>query len=56
MVLISMDWYFDGLVQEKHNSIANTLELCISYTNPSIRSLDSGKFDVDISQQISSQI
>ena len=28
--------YFNGLVQERHNSIANTLELCLSFTNPSI--------------------
>ena len=26
----------DGLVQERHNSIANALELCLSCTNPSI--------------------
>ena len=25
----------DGLMQERHNSIANTLELRLSYTNPS---------------------
>ena len=25
----------DGLVQEKRNSIANALELCLSCTNPS---------------------
>ena len=24
----------DGLVQERHNSIANALKLCLSYTNP----------------------
>ena len=24
----------DGLVQERHNSIANALELRLSYTNP----------------------
>ena len=28
--------YFDGLVQERRNSIANALELRLSYTNPSI--------------------
>ena len=28
--------YFDGLMQERHNSIANTLELCLSFTNPLI--------------------
>ena len=26
--------YFDGLGQEKRNSIANALELCLSCTNP----------------------
>ena len=26
--------YIDGLVQERHNSIANALELCLFYTNP----------------------
>ena len=28
--------YFDRLMQERHNSIANTLELCLSFTNLSI--------------------
>ena len=28
--------YIDGLVQERRNSIANALELCLSCTNPSI--------------------
>ena len=28
--------YIDGLVQERHNSIANALELRLSCTNPSI--------------------
>ena len=28
--------YIDGLVQEKHNSIAYTLELCLSCTKSSI--------------------
>ena len=28
--------YIDGSVQERHNSIANALELCLSCTNPSI--------------------
>ena len=27
------DWQINGLVQERHNSIANALELCLSYTN-----------------------
>ena len=31
-----MQAHFDGLVQERHNSIANKLELCLSCTNPSI--------------------
>ena len=31
--------YSDGLVQEKRNSIANALELRLSYTNPSIMSM-----------------
>ena len=26
----------DGLLQKRRNSIANTLELCVSYINPSI--------------------
>ena len=29
-------WYTDELVQERHNSIANALELRLSCTNPSI--------------------
>ena len=28
--------FIDGLVQERHNSSANALELCFSFTNPSI--------------------
>ena len=28
--------HIDGLVQERHNSIVNTLELHLSWTNPSI--------------------
>ena len=46
MVNISLDFiiytlghyicYVDGLVQERRNSIANALELCLSCTNPSI--------------------
>ena len=28
--------YIDGLVQERHNSIANTLQLCLSCINPLI--------------------
>ena len=33
MMFLSLDAYIDGLVQEKNNSIANTLELCLSCTN-----------------------
>ena len=36
MMVWITDGYFTGLVQERHNSIANALELCLSYTNPSI--------------------
>ena len=32
--------HMDGLVQEKHNSIADALELHLSCTNPSISALD----------------
>ena len=31
-----MKKYFNGLVQERHNSIANALELHLSYTKPLI--------------------
>ena len=31
--------YYDGLVQERHNSNALEFELPLSYTNPSIYSL-----------------
>ena len=31
----------DGLAQDRHNSIANTLDLCLSCTNPSICSANS---------------
>ena len=33
-----IDWYFDGLVQDCSNSIANALELLQSCTKPSISS------------------
>ena len=36
IVCISDWFYINGLVQERSNSIANTLELCLSCTNPSI--------------------
>ena len=29
-------YHIDGLMQERHNSTANALELCLSCTNPSI--------------------
>ena len=34
MILFKGMKQIDGLVQERHNSIANTLELCLSCTNP----------------------
>ena len=37
--LVSFVYYIDGLVQEKRNSIANALELHLSFTNPSIWNL-----------------
>ena len=33
---ILVQGYVDGLVQERRNSIANALELCLSCTNPSV--------------------
>ena len=33
---ITIKHYFDGLMQERLNSIANVLELRLSCTNPSI--------------------
>ena len=33
---ITLDEYIDGLVQERHNTIANALELRLSCTNPSM--------------------
>ena len=33
---IFIQYHFDGLVQERRNSIANALELRLSYTSPSI--------------------
>ena len=32
--LLEFIGYMDGLVQERHNSIANALELCLPCTNP----------------------
>ena len=40
----------DGLEQEKCNSIVNTLELCLSCTNPSICSLESYWWQVRLVQ------
>ena len=34
--LSPVHWYINGLVQERHNSIADALELCLSRTNLSI--------------------
>ena len=34
--------HFNGLMQERHNSIANALELCLSSTNPSIYHIELG--------------
>ena len=33
---LTVDNNSDGLIQERHNSIANTLELCLSCINPSV--------------------
>ena len=38
---IGLFWYFDGLVQDCSNSIANALELLQFCTKPSISSLKS---------------
>ena len=35
-----LQWHIDGLVQERRNSIANALELRLSYTNPLICTID----------------
>ena len=32
--------HFDGLVQERHNSIANVLELRLSWANPLIYAME----------------
>ena len=34
--VVILNLYFDGLVQERRNSIANALELRLSCTNPSV--------------------
>ena len=36
--LCNLENNVNGLVQERCNSIANAMELCLSYTNPSIPS------------------
>ena len=38
-------FHIDGLVQERHNSIANALELCLSCTNSSILRWNLGDYD-----------
>ena len=38
MNLVRYNEHFGGLMQERRNSIANALELRLSYTNPSILS------------------
>ena len=35
-MIINFEFHIDGLVQERHNSIANALEMRLSCTNPSI--------------------
>ena len=35
-LVVNCWWYFDELVQERRNSSALAMELCLSYTNPSI--------------------
>ena len=48
--------YIDGLGQERHNSIANALELCVSCTNPSyIYIYDYTSYDDSI-QKMSGQL
>ena len=39
LVFFNLYKYFDGLVEERRNSIANALELRLSFTNPSISPL-----------------
>ena len=38
--------HIDGLMQKRHNSIANTLELCLYCSNPSIYSSLSTVLDI----------
>ena len=35
--IFSAIYHIDGLMQERRNSTANALELCLSYTNPSFK-------------------
>ena len=35
-----LKYHFDGLVQERHNSSALAMELCLSCTNPPICQID----------------
>ena len=53
--LSSMLVYFNGLVQERRNSIANALELRLSCTNPLIESLVGkiGPLKADVSKMLS---
>ena len=39
-------YYFDGIVQERHNSSALAMELCLSCTNPPISSKHFKSYDV----------
>ena len=51
-----IQYKFDGLVQERHNSIANALELCVSCTNPSTSNCrNHGKPMIKINQILNSQ-
>ena len=34
--VVTFNWQFNGLVQERHNSSALAVELCLSCTNPPI--------------------
>ena len=38
-------WYIDGLVQERHNSIANALELHLTLTRQNFTSFSLNDFD-----------
>ena len=36
IIILNSTYHIDGLMQERHNSIANAVELCLSCINPSI--------------------